>query len=54
MAGYYTDLLKGRSKELKITQKELAGKTGKERSYIIKNYTTIRFRRPVAAHNKEQ
>lgn len=34
LAGYYAEILKERRKELKITQKELAERVGKERSYI--------------------
>ena len=34
LAYYYGEILKDRRKELKITQKELAEKVGKERSYI--------------------
>jgi ribosome-binding protein aMBF1 (putative translation factor) len=34
LASYYAEILKDRRKELKITQKELAEKIGKERSYI--------------------
>jgi ribosome-binding protein aMBF1 (putative translation factor) len=33
-ANYYAEILKERRKELKITQKELAERIGKERSYI--------------------
>lgn len=31
---YYTEILRDRRKELKITQQQLADKIGKERSYI--------------------
>ncbi|MDR2683298.1 MAG: helix-turn-helix domain-containing protein [Dysgonamonadaceae bacterium] len=34
LAYYYGEILKGRRKELKITQQQLADKVGKERSYI--------------------
>ena len=34
LAWYYCDVLKDRRKELKITQRELAERIGKERSYI--------------------
>jgi len=34
LARYYTEILRDRRKELKITQQELANKIGKERSYI--------------------
>jgi len=33
-AAYYAEVLKERRKELKMTQKQLADKIGKERSYI--------------------
>jgi len=31
---YYSEILKDRRKEMKITQRELAGKVGKKREYI--------------------
>ena len=34
LACYYGEILKDRRKELKITQQQLAGKIGKDRSYI--------------------
>jgi ribosome-binding protein aMBF1 (putative translation factor) len=34
LAYYYGEVLKDRRKELKLTQKQLAEKVGKERSYI--------------------
>jgi DNA-binding XRE family transcriptional regulator len=34
LSGYYCEILKERRKELKLTQKQLAEKVGKERSYI--------------------
>jgi DNA-binding XRE family transcriptional regulator len=34
LTGYYCELLKERRKELKLTQKQLAEKIGRERSYI--------------------
>ena len=36
MAWYYGDLLRDRRKELKLTQKQLAQKIGKEQSYIAR------------------
>lgn len=36
IAWYYGDILRDRRKELKLTQKELAQKIGKEQSYKIK------------------
>lgn len=34
LAGYYSEILRERRKELKLTQKQLADKIGRERSYI--------------------
>jgi len=34
LAAYYSEILRERRKELKITQQQLADKIGKERSYI--------------------
>ena len=36
MAWYYGDILRERRKELKLTQKQLAQKIGKEQSYIAR------------------
>lgn len=36
MAWYYGDILRDRRKELKLTQKQLAQKIGKEQSYIAR------------------
>ena len=36
MAWYYGEILRDRRKELKITQKQLAQKVGKEQSYIAR------------------
>lgn len=36
MAWYYGDILRERRKELKLTQKQLAQKVGKEQSYIAR------------------
>ncbi len=36
LAWYYGEILCDRRKELKLTQKELAGRIGKERAYIAK------------------
>lgn len=36
LAWYYGDILRDRRKELKITQKQLAEKIGKEQSYIAR------------------
>lgn len=36
MAWYYGDILRKRRKELKLTQKQLAQKIGKEQSYIAR------------------
>lgn len=36
LAWYYGEILRDRRKELKLTQKELAERVGKERSYIAK------------------
>jgi ribosome-binding protein aMBF1 (putative translation factor) len=34
LANYYSEVLKDRRKELKLTQKQLADKIGRERSYV--------------------
>ena len=48
MAWYYGDILRERRKELKLTQKQLAQKIGKEQSYIARvekgsRYPVIKF-----------